>query len=227
MTENHLIIALTPAAKIRYGSCGQPLDILDVKIAEDGEVLVKGPTAMAGYYKRPRDTAEMIDSDGWLHTGDIGHLDEDNFLYLTDRKKNIIVTAGGKNIAAAPIESLLKKSRYVDEACLIGDQRRFISALIVPNFEKLHKWASQHDMKFENNEEMIEDQKIKDFMWQEVDAQQEKLATFEKVKKIALLPNEFTIENDELTPSLKIRKKQIHENYKDVIDKIYESDAVV
>jgi len=227
MTETHLIIALTPAEKIRYGSCGKPIDILKVKIAEDGEVLVKGPTAMAGYYKKPKETAELIDADGWLHTGDIGYLDEDNFLYLTDRKKNIIVTAGGKNIAAAPIESLLKKSRYVDEACMIGDSQKFISALIVPNFEKLSKWASQNKIEFSNNEELVENQKVKDFMWAEIETQQEKLATFEKIKKIALIPNEFTLENDELTPSLKLRKKQINENYKDVIEKIYESDAVV
>ncbi len=227
MTETHLIIALTPAAKIRYGSCGQPLDILEVKIADDGEVLVKGPTAMAGYYKRPKETAEMIDDEGWLHTGDVGYLDEDNFLYLTDRKKNMIVTAGGKNIAAAPIENLLKKSKYIDEACLIGDKRRFISALIVPNYERLQKWAKKNDLTFTTNKEMVEEPKIKDFIWQEVETQQEKLATFEKVKKIALLPTEFTLENEELTPSLKMRKKQIHENYKDVIDKIYETDRVV
>ncbi len=227
MTETHLIISLTPAAKIRYGSCGQPLDILDVKIAEDGEVLVKGPTAMAGYYKKPRETAEMIDSDGWLHTGDIGYLDEDNFLYLTDRKKNIIVTAGGKNIAAAPIENLLKKSRYIDEACLIGNKRKFISALIVPNFNKLEKWAKKNKIAVTDHQELVEHQKVKDFIWQEVETQQEKLAAFEKVKKIALLAEEFTIEKEELTASLKMRKKQIHNNYKDIIDKIYKSDAVV
>ena len=227
MTETHLIIALTPAAKIRYGSCGQPLDILDVKIAEDGEVLVKGPTAMAGYYKNPKDTEEMIDADGYLHTGDVGYLDEDNFLYLTDRKKNMIVTAGGKNIAAAPIEALLKKSRYVDEACLIGDKQRFISALIVPNFEKLAKWAEKHELKFANNYELIELPKVKQFMWEEVEQLQEKLATFEKVKKIAMIHREFSLEKEELTPSLKLRKKQIMINFKEVIEKIYETNSVI
>jgi long-chain acyl-CoA synthetase len=227
MTEAHLIIALTPAEKIRYGSCGKPLDILDVKIADDGEVLVKGPTALAGYFKNTKDTEEIIDKEGYLHTGDIGYLDEDNFLYLTDRKKNMIVTAGGKNIAAAPIESLLRKSKYIDEACLIGDKQRFISALIVPNFERLGKWAEKQGLKFSNNEELIELPKVKNFVWEEVEHQQEKLATFEKAKKIAMVPREFTIENEELTPSLKMRKKKIMENYKDVIQKIYDLNNVV
>lgn len=227
MTETHLIIALTPAEKIRYGSCGKPLDILDVKIADDGEVLVKGPTAMAGYYKNQKNTEEIIDAEGYLHTGDIGYLDEDNFLYLTDRKKNMIVTAGGKNIAAAPIEALLRKSRYIDEVCLIGDKRKFISALIVPNFEKLGKWAENHELNFVSNEELIELPKIKNFIWEEIEQLQEKLATFEKVKKIAMIPREFCMEREELTPSLKLRKKQILINFKDMIDKIYDTNSVV
>ncbi|MDZ7263626.1 MAG: long-chain fatty acid--CoA ligase [candidate division KSB1 bacterium] len=227
MTETHLIITLTPAGKSRYGSCGKPINQVQVKIASDGEVLIKGPTVMAGYYKKPALTQETIDKDGWLHTGDIGYLDEDNYLYLTDRKKNILITSGGKNIASAPIENALKASKYIDEVCLIGNNRKFVSALIVPNYENLRKWAQQHGLEVTENSALVEQAAVKDFVWQEVERLQTDFARFEQVKKIALLPEPFTIEKGELTPSLKVKRNVVEQNYKDLIDKIYLSEHVV
>ena len=221
MTETHLIITLTPPGKTKYGSCGKPIGGLELKIAEDGEVLIKGNILMAGYYNQPEITAETIDKDGWLHTGDIGYLDEDNYLFLTDRKKNIIVTSGGKNVAPAPIEHKLKTSKYIDEVCLVGNQRKFISALIIPNYELLKKWAKENDLKSESNEELVKSKEILDFMMDEVNSKQEEFARYETVKKITLLPVPFSIDEGELTPSLKIKRNVVEKKYKILIDRMY------
>lgn len=227
MTETHLIITLTPFGKSRYGSCGKPISGVKVKIAEDGEVLVKGQTVMAGYFKKPDLTEESIDEEGWFHTGDVGHLDDENYLYLTDRKKNIIVTSGGKNIASAPIENKVKASKYIDEICLIGNKRKFISALMVPNFEALHKWAKERKLDFSSNAELVDKSEVKNFLWQEVDYFQRDLARFEQIKKIAILAEPFSLEKGEITPSLKIKRNVVDERYKHLIDKIYQTDHVV
>lgn len=227
MTETHLIITLTPAGKSRYGSCGKPINEVQVKIASDNEVLIKGPTVMAGYFNKPELTEEAIDNDGWLHTGDIGHLDDDNYLYLTDRKKNILITSGGKNIASAPIENALKASKYIDEVCLIGNNRKFISALIIPNYENLKKWAQKHNFDVPDNKTLVEHPEVKNFVWQEVEQVQSNFARFEQVKKIALLPEPLTIDKGELTPSLKVKRNVVEQNYKELIDKIYLSEHVI
>lgn len=227
MTETHLIITLTPAGKSRYGSCGKPIKEVQVKIAHDSEVLIKGPTVMAGYFKKPDLTKETIDKEGWLHTGDIGHLDDDNYLYLTDRKKNILITSGGKNIASAPIENALKASKYIDEVCLIGNNRKFISALVVPNYENLKKWANKHKLDVPDNKKMVDHPDVKNFVWQEVEQLQSNFARFEQVKKIALLPEPLTIDKGELTPSLKVKRNVVEQNFKELIDKIYMSEHVI
>ncbi|MFZ5517297.1 MAG: AMP-dependent synthetase/ligase [Candidatus Zhuqueibacterota bacterium] len=227
MTETHLIITLTPFGKSRYGSCGKPIEGVEVKIADDGEVLVRGITVMAGYFKRPDWTAEVIDKDGWLHTGDVGHLDEENYLYLTDRKKNIIITSSGKNIASAPIENRIKASKYIEEICLIGNNRKFICALVVPNFEAVQKWAKQHRIDYFDNKELVEHQDVKNLLWHEVDYYQRDFARFEKIKKIAILSEPFSIDKGELTPSLKIKRNVVEEHYKHLIDKIYQTDHVI
>jgi len=221
MTETHLIITLTPFGKTKYGSCGKPLDCLELKIAEDGEVLIKGDILMKGYYNQPELTSEVIDSEGWLHTGDIGYLDDEKFLFLTDRKKNIIVTSGGKNVASAPIENRLKQSRYIDDACVIGNGRKFISALIIPSIDNIKKWAANNDIQTEDIAKLINDPKVIALIQSEIDTLQTELARFEQVKKFALLPEPLTIENDELTPSLKIKKSVVEEKYKDIIEKLY------
>ncbi|MCD6204868.1 MAG: long-chain fatty acid--CoA ligase [Candidatus Marinimicrobia bacterium] len=222
MTETHLIITLTPFGHSRYGSCGKPIKGVEVKIADDGEVLVKGPTVMAGYYNKPAITRETIDEEGWLHTGDIGHLDKDNYLYLTDRKKNILVTSGGKNVPAAPIENILKKSKYIEDICLVGNFRKFISALIIPNFESLRLWAESRDLKAKTDAELVALPEVIELYSQTIEQLQNNLARFEKVKKFILLPDELTVENGELTPSLKIKRSVIEKKYKKEIDALYD-----
>ncbi len=221
MTETHLIIALTPPGKMKPGSCGKPLDNIQVQIADDGEVLVKGPTLMKGYYQSAELTRDVIDDDGWLHTGDIGHFDQDGYLYLTDRKKNIIVTAGGKNVAPAPIEGAIKKSPYIEEICLVGDKRKFISALVVPDFDSLTARFEGNGVVFKNPTTMVSDQTVHDFLWSEVEKHQSEFARYEQVKKIAILPEPFTIERGELTPSLKVKRNVVETHYQTLIQALY------
>jgi long-chain acyl-CoA synthetase len=221
MTETHLILTLTPFGKSRYGSCGKPIDGLEMKISPDGEVLVKGPTLMAGYYKRPDLTKEIIDDDGWLHTGDIGHMDKDDFLYITDRKKNILVTSGGKNVASAPIENILKKSKYIEDVCLMGNKRNFISAVIVPSYEALKQWTNTQNLSFINNAEMIKHPDVVRLFEDTIDQLQSNLARFEKIKKFILLPEPLSLNKGELTPSLKIKRNVIEAKYKKEIDALY------
>ena len=221
MTETHLIITLTPPGKTKYGSCGKPIKGIQVKIAEDGEVLVKGDTLMEGYYNKPELTSEVIDSDGWLHTGDIGHLDEDNYLFLTDRKKNIIVTSGGKNVAPAPIEHILKTSKYIDDVCLVGNRHNFISAVIIPNYELLKKYAGSVGLSLTSNEELVQNEQIINLIKQEIDSLQSSFASYETVKKFILLDQPLTIDKGEITPSLKIKRDVIEQKYKAQIDALY------
>ncbi len=221
MTETHLIITLTPPGKTRYGSCGKPIGEVEVKTGEDGEILVRGVTVMDGYFEKPELTAEVIDEEGWLHTGDVGYLDEDHYLYITDRKKNILVTAGGKNVAPAPIEHALKRSRYIDEVCLVGDQRKFISAIVVPNYENLKKWSAENNAGIDDPHKLVKDDAVIEMMMEEVESMQSDFARYEKVKKIALLPEPLTVENGELTPSLKVKRRVVEERYRDRIAALY------
>jgi long-chain acyl-CoA synthetase len=221
MTETHLIISLTPPGSTKYGSCGKPIPGVEIKIASDGEILVRGETLMAGYYKQPEQTKEIIDRDGWLHTGDIGYLDDDQYLYITDRKKNIIITTGGKNVAPAPIENTLKLSKYIEDVCVIGDHRKFISAIIVPNYENLKKWAQQNSLNFLDQRELVQSLAVSQLINQEIDRLQAETARYEKIKKFILLPEPLTIDQGELTPSLKIKRKELEERLKKEIDELY------
>ncbi len=221
LTETSPVISVNTFEKIKPGTVGTPIPNVEVKIAEDGEILCKGPNVMKGYYKKPEATEEAIDKDGWFHTGDIGLIDEDGFLIITDRKKEIIVTSGGKNVAPQPIENALKASKYITQAVLIGDKRKYISALIVPDFDVLTKWAKQNGIEFSSNEELIEKQLVKDLIQKEVDKVNQDLARYEQVKKFALLPQELTQDGGELTPTLKVKRRVVNEKYKDIIDGLY------
>jgi long-chain acyl-CoA synthetase len=222
MTETHLIIALTPLGASRYGSCGKPIEGVSVRIAADGEILIKGDILMSGYYKKEELTRDMIDHEGWLHTGDIGFLDDDMFLFITDRKKNIIVTSGGKNIAPAPIENEIKKSTYIDDLCLIGNGRKFISALIIPNYEVLRKWAEDNGIMVANNKELVNDHRTYTFIENEVERLQSDFANYEKVKKIHILAEPLSIDKDQLTPSLKIKRNVVEQHFAADINRMYE-----
>ena len=224
LTESSPVIAVNLEEKFKFGTVGPVLEKggVEVKIAEDGEILTRGPHVMKGYYKKPAETKEAIDENGWLHTGDIGFLDEEGFLVITDRKKNIIVTSGGKNIAPAPIENLLSTSPLIDQVLVIGDKRKFLSALIVPNLDALQSYANDQNIPFKDNEELVNNQKIHQYVNNEVERLSTNLARYEQVKAFRLMSQPFTIEEGELTPTLKIKRKFVEEKYLDIINSMYE-----
>jgi long-chain acyl-CoA synthetase len=224
LTESSPVIAVNREDKFKFGSVGPAIPGVEVKIAEDGEVLTRGPHVMKGYYKNPEATAEAIDSDGWLHTGDIGMLDEQGFLYITDRKKNIIVTSGGKNVTPATIENLLVTSPYIEQVMVIGDKRNYLTALIVPKFEPLKKYAAEKGISFASIEELVQNPDIYDLVAADVQKLTSELARFEQIKKFTLLPKEFTVEGGEITPTLKVKRKVVAEKYADIIDKMYQTE---
>jgi long-chain acyl-CoA synthetase len=225
LTETSPVITVNRPDDLRPGTVGKAVECAEVKIAEDGEILTRGPSVMRGYFKKPADTAEAIDPEGWFHTGDIGVFDADGFLTITDRKKDIIVTSGGKNIAPQPIETLLKTHKYVGEVVMIGNRRHFPAALVVPNFENLEAWAREKGIPFTSRQELVERPEVVAFYEQAVKEMTPHLAQFERIKKIALLPKEFSIEGGELTPKLSVKRRVVEQKYKDLIDKMYEGAA--
>ena len=221
LTETSPVITVNLLNKFRFGAVGFPLNNVEVKIAEDGEILTKGPHVMKGYYKDEESTKEAIDSAGWFHTGDIGHIDDDGMLVITDRKKNIIVTAGGKNIAPQYIENLLVTSRYIEQAVVIGDKRKYCSALIVPNMENIKKYAEEKGLIDIPDQELINNPEILKLIEGEVETVSKELASYETIKKFAFIDHLFTIESGELTPTLKVKRNVVEERYKNIIDELY------
>jgi len=221
LTETSPVIAVNSPTAFRIGTVGKPIPGVEVAIAPDGEILTRGPHVMKGYFNNPQATAETIDADGWLHTGDVGEL-RDGFLAITDRKKDIIVTAGGKNIAPQPIESRVKTNKYVSQAVMIGDKRKFPVMLVVPNFDQLERWAALKHIAATDRRQLIAMPQVKAKMEKEVFGAFNGLASFETPKKIALIEEDFSIERGELTPTLKVKRRVIDEHYKAVIDALYE-----
>jgi long-chain acyl-CoA synthetase len=221
LTETSPVIAVNTPDAFRLGSVGRPLAGVEVKIAPDGEILTRGPHVMKGYYKNPEATAEVLDADGWLHTGDVGTL-VDGFLTITDRKKDIIVTAGGKNIAPQPIENRVKTNKYVSQAVMIGDKRKFPALLVVPNWDQLEKWAQYKNLLYPDRAALLAMPITKAKMEKEVYGTLEGLARYELPKKIGLLEHDFSIERGELTPKLSVKRKVVDQTYKALIDSLYE-----
>lgn len=218
---------LEPIKGFRFGTVGKPVPGIQVKIQQEegyrpgeGEILAKGPNVMQGYYKKPEVTAETIDGEGWLHTGDIGMI-EDGFLKITDRKKELFKTSGGKYIAPQYVENKLKESLFIEQAMVVGENQKFPAALIVPSFQNLSEWARRKNLTFHTNQELVSHPEVIQKIQREVDAANETLAQFEKVKKFVLLPNEWTIDTNELTPSLKMKRRIITEKYHDLIQNFY------
>lgn len=220
LTETSPVITCNTFDSLKFGTVGPPIPGVEVKIAEDGEIFAKGPNVMKGYYKKEEETKEVFDGD-WFKTGDIGHIDENGHLVITDRKKDIIVTAGGKNVAPQPIENLLRTNPHIENALTIGDKRKFISALVVPNFEKIKAFAESHNIPYESLSDLVKDEKVLDFMEAEVDRATPNLASYEKVKKISLLDRDFEIDKGEMTPTYKIKRNIVEEKYKGIIDAMY------
>lgn len=225
LTETSPSVSCNTETRNRIGTVGPIIDGVNVRIAEDGEILVKGDTVMKGYYNRPVDNQEAFTSDGWFRTGDIGHIDADGFLVITDRKKDLIKTSGGKYIAPQRLESLIKSSRFVSQVVVVGNARKFASALIVPNLELLRGYAQVKGIQYKDQSELITNARVVDLIKRQVDKYTTELARFEKVKKVALLEQEFTTESGELTPTLKPRRSVIEKKYENVIDRLYEEEA--
>jgi long-chain acyl-CoA synthetase len=221
LTETSPVIAVnTPQAR-RVGTVGRIIPGVEVKIAEDGEILSRGPHIMKGYWNNDDATRQAIDPDGWFHTGDIGEIDADGFLKITDRKKDIIINAYGKNIAPQPLEALLKSSPYIGTPVLVGDRRKYLIALLVPNFDKLERDAKAMGVQFNSREELIADAKVQQIYQTEIDRFNQNLDRQEKIRRFALLPRDFTIDADEITPSLKVKRKMIDKKYKEIIDQLF------
>ena len=220
LTETSPVISANNLKDYRLGSVGKPIAGVEVRIAADGEILTRGPHVMRGYYNNAQATADAITSDGWFLTGDIGVI-EDGFLRITDRKKDIIVTAGGKNIAPQPIENMLKTNKYVSQAVMIGDKRKFPIVLIVPDWDQLEKWAAHKQIVWTSRAELMAMPTVQAKIEKEVKEQLKGLASFEMPKKVKLIEHDFSIERGELTPTLKVKRRVIDQTYKAQIDELY------
>lgn len=226
LTESSPVIAVNREEAYKFGAVGKIIPGVQVKIAKehpddhDGEILAKGPNIMQGYYKLPEETAATI-KDGWLHTGDIGYIDEDGFLLITDRKKNLFKTSGGKYVAPTPIENLFLSNKYIEQFVLIGDKRTFLSALIVPDFDNLKEFAKSTGVQYVDIPDLLKKKEVIQLYEKEIVQIQKTLANYEKVRKFALMERAFTIEDGEMTPSLKIKRKVVEKKYADEIERMY------
>ena len=226
LTETSPVTNVNPPDGVRIGTVGPPIPGTEIRIAEDGEILVRGPQVMKGYYKMPDATREVIDDDGWFRTGDVGELDDDGYLRITDRKKDIIVTAGGKNVAPQPLENQLKTNNFVEQLVMVGDKRKFVALLVVPAFGALETWAREEGIEVGDREALVRDEQVQRKMADEVLGGLGDLASYETPKKIALLTKEFTVEEGTLTPTQKVKRREVQARYHELIDRFYEPENV-
>ena len=221
LTETSPVLTSSIPGEIKFGFVGRALENVSIKIANDGEILAKGPNIMIGYFKNKEATDEVIDKDGWFHTGDIGEIDEEGYLKITDRKKSLIVTSGGKNIAPAPLENELLTSRYIDQVLVIGDKRNFLTCLIVPSFDNVKDYLLSKNKEVISNEAIVDYPDVLDLFENELNNSMKRFSKFEQIKKFSLLSRAFMIEKGELTPKMSIVRKKVEENFKDKIDEMY------
>ena len=226
LTETSPVIAAGTLERNRVGSVGVLLPGIEVKIAEDGEILTRGPHVFEGYFKKTEETTAAFEDDPsggdrWFKTGDIGRFDSDGFLFITDRKKDLIKTSAGKYVAPQMIEGLINQSEFVEQAVIVGDKRKYVSALIVPDFERLRAWAESEGIQTSDKQELVSDRRVVDMIKADVNRLTRELADYEKVKRIALLAEEFTIDGGELTPTLKVKRRVVEEKYGDLIESLY------
>ncbi|MBK5256202.1 MAG: long-chain fatty acid--CoA ligase [Vicinamibacteria bacterium] len=225
LTETSPVIAVNTPWDNRQGSVGKVIGGVEVTIATDGEILTRGPHVMRGYFNKPEATAEVIDKEGYFHTGDIGRLDADGYLYITDRKKDLIVTSAGKNLAPQPIENILKTHPLIAEIVMVGNARNYPTALVVPNFENLSRLAGENGVAKASREELVTNPRVIELVEHAIASMSKDLAQYEKIKKITLLPIEFSIDAGELTPTLKVKRRVVEAKYKDLIDRMYAHGA--
>jgi long-chain acyl-CoA synthetase len=212
-------------ANFRIGTVGKPVAGTEIRIAADGEILVRGPQVMKGYFENPVATREAITEEGWFHTGDIGEIDADGFLRITDRKKDIIVTAGGKNVAPQPIENTLKQNRFVDQAVLLGDRRKFVSMLLVPEFPNLEEWARANGVAAADRRALLASPQVQGLLKAELERELVNVSHVERPKKVVLLDVPFTIEDGSLTPTQKVKRRVVEKRFQEVVDALYEEEA--
>ena len=221
LTETSPTVTVNRLDNYKFGTVGKPLAGLQVNISDDGEILVKGPSVMKGYYNDEESTKQCIDGDGWFHTGDLGFIDKDGFLNITDRKKNIIVISSGENISPQKIEDLLLSSKYINQAIVLGHKKKSVTALIVPELHSIISYAEDKKLHYKSCDELINHSEIYVLMKNEIDSVSKNLSDFEKIKKFTLLVKEFSIESEELTPTLKIKRDVIENKYADRINAMY------
>ncbi len=226
LTETAPVVACNRLESFRFGTVGKPLRNVEVRLADDGEILVRGPNVMKGYYNKAQETAEAFD-DGWFRTGDIGRIDADGFLSIIDRKKDLLKTSGGKYVTPQPIENKLRNNPYIADAVVIAEGRKFPSALIIPNFAQVERYARERGISYGSTAELARHPQVVELLEEQVRMVCSDLAQYEQIKKIAVLEREFTIEAGEITPSLKVRRREVERRYQDVIERIYAEVAAV
>src|SRR6266481_2531923 len=222
LTETSPVISSNRRTNNKMGTVGKPVENVQVKIAEDGEVLVKGPTVFKGYWNMPQETRAAFSADGWFQTGDIGQLDGDGFLQITDRKKELIKTSGGKFIAPQPIENALKNNVLIAQAAMIGDKRKFASVIISPNFPLLEDWGRANGLSWSTRAELVQQTKVRDLYYGIVEDLNKSLAHFETIKKVLIVPDEFTIATGEITPTMKLKRRNVEARYGQLIEALYQ-----
>jgi long-chain acyl-CoA synthetase len=223
LTETAPVLTVNTMENMRFGTVGKAIPGVSLRLAEDGEILARGPNIARGYYRDPAATAAAF-LDGWFHTGDVGEIDADGYLSITDRKKDLIVTAGGKNIAPQHLENLLKMDKYISEVMLYGDRKKFISALVVPDYERIEEYAMEHDVLYTDATGLINDPEIVRLIERRIAKVQDEhdIPQYERVKKFILLPQDFSLAAGEVTPTLKLRRKIVTAKFQQQLDALYE-----
>ena len=221
LTETSPMCTCNRPKEFKFGTVGKAVLDCQMRLSDEGELQIKGPNLMKGYYNKPEATAEVMTQDGWFKTGDVGLIDEEGFIRITDRIKDLIITSQGKNIAPQHIETVVGLDHYIEQVATIGDKRNYISALIVPSFENLEKYAKENNIQYSSREELVKKPEIIAFYKDRIDKQSAELANYEKIKRFTLMPHEFTQDSGEMTPTLKLKRKVIMQKYADVIEKMY------
>ena len=224
LTETSPVTNLNTREHRRIGTVGKPIPGTEIRIGDGGEILVRGPQVMKGYYELPEATAEAIDREGWFHTGDVGEIDEDGFLSVTDRIKDIIVTAGGKNVAPQPIENRLKDDDFIEQAVLLGDRERYCVLLVVPSFPNLEAWARRSGIEARDPEALLASRPVQEHMEARVMDRLRDLARYELPKKIGLIATPFTVDDGTLTPTQKVKRRAVEAQYRELIEALYEEE---
>jgi len=222
-TENTGLATVMPPDAIKLGTVGKSVPYGEVKISPDGEILIRGDFVFMGYFNQPERTAETIDRDGWLHTGDVGLIDSEGYVRITDRMKDIIITAGGKNITPSEIENELKFSPYISDAVVVGDRRPYLTCLVMIDLENVEKFAQDNAVPFTNYASLCRSAEVRDLIWNEIERVNSSFARVETIKRFYLIEQQLTPEDDELTPTMKLKRKFVNEKYRKEIDDMYRS----